>query len=254
MQYLSQIGGRVPGINIITHNPNQTPSPTQRPVQTPRPPVIQTTTPRPPIIRPVTPQPPIIRPVTPRPTPARQKKVTLINTLSIVEPGMMRLNEYGYIDVRAGGKISFKFRTLEPRGIVLFFRRKDEKNQLFIAFEIFDDKLYYVSDFGARSRRLLVSKTKVNDGTWQNVELEFREPDRSILTFNRFSQDVSMTKEEFKQAYFNDGVYLGGQPDDFTSWYIWSRANSFLGCFGDIILENTSKLPCKAVDLVHNYC
>lgn len=226
MQYISQIhggSGGSTGIDIIVPGQPITPGP---PVT--RPPVT-----RPPVTRPPITRPPVTRP--PRPT-----VITLINTISIIKTGLMHINENSFVDLRSGGKISFRFRTLESKGILLFMRRKGATNQLFMAFEIFDGKLYFISDFASKTQRVLISDVMVNDGTWQNVILEVRGR-QLYISFNGIQQVLDLTNTEVNGAYFNDGIYLGGMPSGFKSWYIWSDVSTFLGCFSDLKLENTSK-------------
>ena len=134
--------------------------------------------------------------------------------------------------------MSFKFRTLEGKGVLFFTHRQGSTNQLFLAFEIYDGKLYFISDFGARTRRLLISDTIVNDGTWQNIKLEFM--DRKLfISLNGIQKTLDLTREEMIQAYFNDGIYIGGYPKGFRSWYIWSEQyDEYMGCFSDLQLQN----------------
>lgn len=216
------------GIDIIV--PGQAITPRPRPRTTPRP-----YTPRP---RPrTTPRPRPTRPV----EPVRPTTITLLNTISFLKSFILHINENAYVDVRSGGTITFRFRTLESKGVLFFTRRKGSSNQLFLAFEIYDGKLYFISDLGARTRRILVSDVIVNDGTWQNIKLEIQDS-RLFISLNGIQKTLDLTTEERTQAYFNDGIYIGGFPKDFKSWYIWGSSNSkFLGCFSDLKLINTSK-------------
>ncbi|XP_052079469.1 uncharacterized protein LOC127717737 isoform X2 [Mytilus californianus] len=227
MQYITQMhhgSGANSGIDIIVPGqaitPLVTPRPTPRPTRWPY-------TPRP------TPRP--TRPETPR-----QTTVTILSTISFIKSFNLHLNQNSYVDLRSGGTIVFRFRTLESRGVLFLARRKNSSNQLFLAFEIYDGKLYFISDFGARTRRLLVSDVIVNDGTWQNIKLEIQ--DRKIfISLNGIQRTLDLTTEEVTQAYFNDGIYIGGFPEDFKSWYVWGSSNSkFLGCFSDLQLINTN--------------
>lgn len=109
-----------------------------------------------------------------------------------------------------------------------------------MAFEIYDGKLYFISDFAAKTHRLLISNVIVNDGTWQNVILEFQGR-QLYVSLNGIRKVLVLTLEEANEAYFNDGIFLGGMPSSFKSWYIWSDSSNYLGCFSELRLENTSE-------------
>jgi hypothetical protein len=72
--------------------------------------------------------------------------------------------------MRTGGKISFRFRTLEPRGIIAI-ARGSAQSVSFFAIEVFDGILYFVHDLGSFSSRKTFSDRRVDDGEWHEVWL-----------------------------------------------------------------------------------
>lgn len=74
------------------------------------------------------------------------------------------------LDMRTGGKISFRFRTLEPRGLIAI-ARGSAQSVLFFAIEVFDGILYFVFDLGSVSGRKTFADRRVDDGEWNEVWL-----------------------------------------------------------------------------------
>jgi len=75
-------------------------------------------------------------------------------------------------DLRNGGSLSFRFRTLEPRGLITYARGSGVN---FFAFEVFDGHLYFVHDFGSLTSRNQLSANRVDDGNWHEVTIPYHQ-------------------------------------------------------------------------------
>ncbi|KAJ8319909.1 LOW QUALITY PROTEIN: hypothetical protein KUTeg_001496 [Tegillarca granosa] len=195
--------------------------------------------------RPVTPYPTTQRPQTPRtwwppttyipptrPTRPTIRVVTVITTISIIQRGH-NIHIPGHLDLRSGGIIKFRFRTLEYRGLI-FYTQRDVSDARFIACEIFDGKLYFVYNFGGGAQRIQISDTVVNTGEWQEIKMEFTQRE-VIFYLNGQPQRIPITSQERLSMYLDDGIYIGGVRDTVKlSWHLWNRHGDFVGCFGDL--------------------
>lgn len=75
------------------------------------------------------------------------------------------------VDMRVGGDLSFRFRTQEPRGL-LVLAQVSNQSPTFFAFEIFDGVFYFVYDFGSVTSRKQFTDRRVDDGEWHEVGLD----------------------------------------------------------------------------------
>ncbi|XP_052236248.1 uncharacterized protein LOC127848011 [Dreissena polymorpha] len=70
------------------------------------------------------------------------------------------------LDMCTSGSMSFRFRTLEPRGLLVIGHGSAVQ---FFAIEVFDGILYFVADFGSATIRNMFSDRRVDDGEWHEV-------------------------------------------------------------------------------------
>ena len=70
------------------------------------------------------------------------------------------------LDMRSGGSLSFRFRTLEPRGLLAI---AIGNSPTFFSIEIFDGILYFVYDLGTLTSRKQFTDSRVDDGEWHEV-------------------------------------------------------------------------------------
>lgn len=183
-----------------------------------------------------TPRPTTQRPVTPRPTTQAPQptRIKVISTISLLVHGKHH-HIPGYVDFRqGGGEISFRFRTLLPTGLLLTIPRTTTLSH-FMSFEVFDGKLYFVYDFGALTRRVLVSNDFVSTGQWQNVKLSMA--DNYILVYlNSKPTRIELSSFETNSLYFAGGIWIGALPAENLSWYTFAR-DGYVGCIGDLTLH-----------------
>lgn len=176
------------------------------------------------------------RPPQPATTPIpRPIEITLFRTLSI-----LRFNHHihtkGYIDMRNGGELSFRFRTLQSQGLIFVAGTSSS----FISCEIVDGALYFVYNLGAGAKRVKISPNVVNDGQPHSVRIVVSYGRRLTVYYDNIPNTVSLSGSE-TSFYFGDGIWFGGpQDDNQLSWHLISR-NGFVGCLLDFVLKDTSK-------------
>ncbi|KAL3854443.1 hypothetical protein ACJMK2_013712 [Sinanodonta woodiana] len=129
------------------------------------------------------------------------------------------------LDMRAGGSIEFRFKTKEPRGLLLV---ASGQGSVFLGMEIFDGNLYFVYNFGSASNRELIAE-EVDNGMWHDVQIIARS-DRVLVNID--GQTVPIRKQEStssSQLYFHK-VFFGGYDNfDRTPWALYSRLG-YKGC------------------------
>ncbi|XP_056012893.1 uncharacterized protein LOC125678424 isoform X7 [Ostrea edulis] len=179
------------------------------------------------------------RPQTPKPTPKPTTsvplptKIKLFSTMSI----LVHDKHYhipGYIDLRQGGEINFRFRSLLETGLLLTIPRSTSLSH-FMSFEVFEGKLYFVYDFGVLTRRVLVSNDFVSSGQWQNVRLSLT-GSYLLVYLNNKPTRIELSSTESNSLYFGGGIWIGAQPKENLSWYSYAR-HGYVGCIGDLTLH-----------------
>lgn len=156
----------------------------------------------------------------------------------------------GPLDLRSGGTIKFRFKTNEPRGILLFTQGTTHDAN-FMAIEIFDGILYFVYKFGNVKRRIPFANMRVDDGQWHTVSVDLSQRRIRLLLDQRHSQDI--TRREQATLYFSSSFFGGVTNNNILPWYVWSR-NGFQGCMEDLEFKNISEyLVCLDV-VVPIYC
>ncbi|KAK1132607.1 hypothetical protein K0M31_013992 [Melipona bicolor] len=78
------------------------------------------------------------------------------------------------------GSISFKIRTNEPNGLIMYSRSGAHTRQDLFAFEIFSGHLYLHADLGSGPVKVKSSKQRVDDGTWHDVAFRRVERDGRV--------------------------------------------------------------------------
>ncbi|XP_062614011.1 uncharacterized protein LOC134275752 isoform X2 [Saccostrea cucullata] len=182
---------------------------------------------------------PTPRPTTPRPTPRptttapQPTKIKLFSTISLLAHHK-HYHIPGYVDFRNGGEIHFRFRTSLHTGLLLTIPRSTSLSQ-FMSFEVFEGKLYFVYDFGALTRRVLVSNDFVSTGRWQRVQLSLS-ANYILVSLNNKPTRIDLTSFERNSLYFADGIWIGALPEENLSWYTYAR-QGYVGCIGDLTLH-----------------
>ncbi|KAK3601345.1 hypothetical protein CHS0354_011952 [Potamilus streckersoni] len=128
------------------------------------------------------------------------------------------------LDMRAGGSIEFRFKTREPRGLLLV---AIGQGAIFLGMEIFDGNLYLVYNLGGASNRELLDEG-VDDGVWHDVQIIARN-DRVLVSLDGQTVPIKRESTSNSQLYFHK-VFFGGYDNyDRIPWAIYSRLG-YKGC------------------------
>ncbi|KAL4216896.1 neuroligin protein binding [Mactra antiquata] len=141
------------------------------------------------------------------------------------------------LDMRKSGSIGFKFRTLEPRGL-LVFARGSSQGVTFFAIEIFDGNLYLVYDLGSLTSRKTFTDRRVDDGEWHEVLMKVQNG-QLVLTLDRIQFVINLSRQDAERLYFYR-VYIGGFNDfryNSIPWSIYSR-QGYKGCLETLKINN----------------
>ncbi|KAK9310047.1 hypothetical protein QLX08_000515 [Tetragonisca angustula] len=139
------------------------------------------------------------------------------------------------------GSISFKIRTNEPNGLIMYSRSGAHTRQDLFAFEIFSGHLYLHADLGSGPVKVKSSKQRVDDGSWHDVA--FRRVERD----GRVNVDGSIV--EFRmpgdstQLDLDGLLYIGGVGAPFAPLTVppvlWTGAlrQGYVGCMRDLVIN-----------------
>lgn len=146
------------------------------------------------------------------------------------EEAFLRLPRW---DADKGGKISLKFRTVEPDGLMLYNGGSPGVPD-FIAVEMFDGIPYLVIDLGDGVHRYPFSEEEVNDGVPHYMELERRGTYLKITLDGRTREyNIPSNQDTLNLGTF---LFLGGvDSHNRLPWHLWSWKPVFYqGCMWDL--------------------
>ncbi|XP_053386148.1 uncharacterized protein LOC123539409 isoform X3 [Mercenaria mercenaria] len=168
------------------------------------------------------------RPPPTTPPPARPTPVTFTSGSS-----MFYLRDP--LDLRTGGSLSFRFRTLEPRGL-LAIARGSIQSPTFFAMEIFDGLLYFVYDLGTLTSRKLFTDRRVDDGEWHEVMMKVQ-GNRITLSIDGRPFSVQVSQQNILKMFFYR-LFVGGY-DDFSKapWPLYTR-QGYRGCLESLKIND----------------
>uniref|UniRef100_A0A0C9QZT5 NRX3A_1 protein n=4 Tax=Fopius arisanus TaxID=64838 RepID=A0A0C9QZT5_9HYME len=139
------------------------------------------------------------------------------------------------------GTISFKLRTNEPNGLVMYSRSGAPARPDLFAFEILDGHLYLHIDLGSGHLKIRASKRRVDNGTWHDVAL--RRVDRNgRVTVDGETIDFN-TPGDSTQLDLDGLLYIGGVGVPFAPLTVpptlWSGAlrQGYVGCMRDLVIN-----------------
>ncbi|XP_060517696.1 neurexin 1 isoform X2 [Cylas formicarius] len=144
-------------------------------------------------------------------------------------------------NAKKSGNISFKFRTNEANGLILFNSGAPAKPDLF-AVEIYNGHIYIYLDLGGGLSKQRGSRRRIDDGTWH--EVTFRRTGRdSRITVDGFHTDFKAI-EGSTTLELESNLYVGGLGPPFSeipvSPGLWTAVlqQGFVGCFKDLVMNN----------------
>ncbi|TGZ57018.1 Neurexin-3-alpha [Temnothorax longispinosus] len=136
------------------------------------------------------------------------------------------------------GTISFKIRTNEPNGLIMYSRSGAHTRQDLFAFEILGGHLYLHVDLGSGPIKVRSSKTRVDNGSWHDVVLRRVERDGRVT--------VDSNTVEFRdstQLDLDGLLYIGGVGAPFAPLTVppvlWTGAlrQGYVGCMRDLVIN-----------------
>ncbi|XP_052237025.1 neurexin-1a-like isoform X2 [Dreissena polymorpha] len=138
------------------------------------------------------------------------------------------------LGMRTGGSMSFRFRTLEPRGLLVMGHGSAVQ---FFAIEVFDGILYFVTDFGSATSRNMFSDRRVDDGEWHEVTMRVDRNGRTVtLTLDGRQFVDTVSPEELQRMYFFKTFFGGYDNFESAPWPLYSR-EGFKGCFESLVIN-----------------
>ncbi|CAK9814938.1 Nrxn1 [Anthophora quadrimaculata] len=139
------------------------------------------------------------------------------------------------------GSISFKIRTNEANGLIMYSRSGAHTRQDLFAFEIFDGHLYLHADLGSGPVKVKLSKQRVDDGTWHDVALRRVERDGRVTVDG--STVEFRTLGDSTQLDLDGLLYIGGVGAPFAPLTVppvlWTGAlrQGYVGCMRDLVIN-----------------
>ncbi|XP_076637715.1 neurexin 1 isoform X2 [Colletes latitarsis] len=140
------------------------------------------------------------------------------------------------------GTISFKIRTNEPNGLIMYSRSGAHSRQDLFAFEIFRGHLYLHADLGSGHEKVKSSKKRVDDGTWHDVALRRVEREGRV-TVDGWTVEFR-TPGDSSQLDLDGLLYIGGVGAPFAPLTVppvlWTGAlrQGYVGCLRDLVINS----------------
>ncbi|CAH0728175.1 unnamed protein product, partial [Brenthis ino] len=139
------------------------------------------------------------------------------------------------------GTISFKFRTNEPNGLILFnMGAKPPRADLF-AVEILNGYTYVHVDLGSGGVRVRASRRRVDDSHWHEFLLRRTGRDGRVTVDGANAE--FKTPGESNQLELDGPLFVGGLGSEYsasrTPAALWTAAlrQGFVGCIRDLVLN-----------------
>ncbi|XP_050685087.1 neurexin-1 isoform X3 [Leptidea sinapis] len=139
------------------------------------------------------------------------------------------------------GTISFKFRTNEPNGLILFnMGAKPPRADLF-AVEMLNGYIYVHLDLGSGGVRVRASRRRVDDSHWHEFLLRRTGRDGRVTVDGANAE--FKTPGESNQLELDGSLFVGGLGSEYsasrTPSALWTAAlrQGFVGCIRDLVLN-----------------
>ncbi|XP_076289211.1 neurexin 1 isoform X2 [Lasioglossum baleicum] len=139
------------------------------------------------------------------------------------------------------GSMSFKIRTNEPNGLIMYSRSGAHTRQDLFAFEIFDGHLYLHADLGSGPVKVKPSKGRVDDGMWHNVA--FRRTKREgWVTVDKGTVEFR-TPGDSTELDLDGLLYIGGVGAPFAPLtlppVLWTGTlrQGYVGCMRELVID-----------------
>ncbi|XP_044728406.1 neurexin-1 isoform X1 [Chrysoperla carnea] len=141
-------------------------------------------------------------------------------------------------NAKKSGTVSFKFRTNEPNGLIIYNSGiRPPRSDLF-AVELLNGHIYIHLDLGSGGVKVRGSRRRVDDGEWHEFSLRRTGREGRIIVDNVPAE--FMTPGDSNQLELDGSMYVGGTGSPFTSFPIppalWTGVlkQGFVGCLRDL--------------------
>ncbi|CAH1113681.1 unnamed protein product [Psylliodes chrysocephalus] len=145
-------------------------------------------------------------------------------------------------NAKKSGNISFKFRTNEANGLILFNGGIRPPRADLLGVEIYNGHIYVHIDLGSGPSKQRGSRRRIDDGNWH--EFTFRRTGRdSRITVDGLHTDFK-TVEGSSSLELDGNMYVGGLGPPFSEIPVpaglWTAVlqQGFVGCFKDLVMNN----------------
>ncbi|XP_046998627.1 neurexin-1 isoform X1 [Schistocerca americana] len=140
--------------------------------------------------------------------------------------------------------ISFKIRTNEPNGLILYSSGASAPHADYLAFELLSGHLYLHLDLGSGAARVKATTRRVDDGAWHEATLK-RSGLEGRVTVDGTASDFT-TPGESQQLDLEGPLYVGGLGPATAAVPVpaalWTGAlrRGFVGCLRDLVLNGNA--------------
>ncbi|XP_076366546.1 neurexin 1-like [Tachypleus tridentatus] len=146
-------------------------------------------------------------------------------------------------DAPRGGRISFKIRTNEPNGVLMYNSGATAQGDFF-AFELLAGHVYLLLNLGSGSVKVKATTRRVDDGHWHRIYLTRKSKSGRVIV-DEYSVEF-FTQGNSNQLDLEGPLYLGGigtSPEGKTiPPELWSGKlkYGYVGCMRDLIINDNA--------------
>ncbi|XP_066961792.1 neurexin 1 isoform X2 [Macrobrachium rosenbergii] len=136
------------------------------------------------------------------------------------------------------GSISFKMRTTEANGLLMFNSGSVSSQGDFFALELLEGHIYLHLNLGSGSRKVKATNRRVDDGWWHEVTLN-RDSQAGRITVDEGANDFT-TPGDSHQLDLDGALYVGGAGNGINvPPELWSGrlGLGYVGCMRDLVIN-----------------
>ncbi|XP_071518617.1 neurexin 1 isoform X3 [Panulirus ornatus] len=136
------------------------------------------------------------------------------------------------------GSVSFKMRTTEPNGLLMYNSGSMAAQGDFFALELLEGHLYLHLNLGSGSRRVKATNRRVDDGWWHEVTLN-RDAQAGRITVDEGANDFT-TPGESHRLDLDGALYVGGVSTGVVvPPEVWTGrlGLGYVGCMRDLVIN-----------------
>ncbi|XP_021923608.1 neurexin-3 isoform X5 [Zootermopsis nevadensis] len=148
------------------------------------------------------------------------------------------------LDATRSSSISFKIRTNEPNGLLMYSSGASSSHADFFAFELLNGHIYLHLDLGSGGVRVKATTRRVDDGVWHEATLR-RAGKEGRVTVDGTAADFS-TPGESNQLDLEGPLYIGGVGPPTAPLTVppvlWAGVlrHGYVGCMRDLVINGNA--------------